>query len=94
MLQVWSFSPPEDELVDDRSGSPVSMPDHAMAEYQIDQEQEGLPEDVDMADAFEADEKKKKPNPFSERVARRLASVSGRKEPLAFGAIQPPRRPS
>jgi len=100
---------------EDRAGSPVSMPDHAMAEYQVDQEhaalaqeqssipqeqvsmaqeQASVPEDVDMTDAFESDEKKKKPNPFSERVARRLASVNGRKEPLALGSVQPPRRPS
>jgi len=106
---VWSFSPPEDDLIDeDRSGSPVSMPDHAMIEYQVDQEhaslsqeqvsmsqeQVSVPEDVDMPDAFESDEKKKKPNPFSERVARRLASVNGRKEPLALSSVQPPRRPS
>lgn len=35
VMEVWSFSPPEDEFLDEwRSGSPVSMPDHAMAEYQ------------------------------------------------------------
>jgi F-box and WD-40 domain protein CDC4 len=28
--QVWSFSPPDDEFEDFRSGSPASLPDHAM----------------------------------------------------------------
>lgn len=33
--QVWSFAPPEEEIFADfRSSSPVSMPDHALAEYQ------------------------------------------------------------
>jgi hypothetical protein len=32
---VWSFSPPEDELLDDYgSASPMSMPDHNPADYQ------------------------------------------------------------
>jgi hypothetical protein len=32
---VWSFSPPEDELLDNYgSASPMSMPDHNPADYQ------------------------------------------------------------
>jgi F-box and WD-40 domain protein CDC4 len=60
--QVWSFAPPEDELVDDfRSSSPVSMPDHSMAEYQ-DGATSRIPasisarpvsEDISMADVYD-----------------------------------------
>ncbi|KAF2100502.1 WD40 repeat-like protein, partial [Rhizodiscina lignyota] len=33
VMEVWSFSPPEDEFEDLRSASPVSMPDHTMTDY-------------------------------------------------------------
>jgi hypothetical protein len=63
--QVWSFAAPEDELFDDpRASSPVSMPDHSMAEYQ-----EGInpriaartdvrpvSEDISMADVYDKSE--------------------------------------
>ncbi|KAF2400767.1 F-box/WD repeat-containing protein pof1 [Trichodelitschia bisporula] len=35
VMEVWSFSPPEEEYADElRSGSPVSMPDQQMIEYE------------------------------------------------------------
>jgi F-box and WD-40 domain protein CDC4 len=58
--QVWSFSPPEDELSDDfRSSSPIAISDHAV-DYLT---QEGSPrhsrrpasEDISMIDAFSGD---------------------------------------
>jgi hypothetical protein len=69
---VWSFSPPEDELLDDYgSASPMSMPDHNPAEYQDAHSMPNLqtpsrlsqvvhdhdrPEDVAMEDAPTMDE--------------------------------------
>ncbi|KAF2729954.1 F-box/WD repeat-containing protein pof1 [Polyplosphaeria fusca] len=53
IMEVWSFSPPEDEFEEFRSDSPASMPDHAM-EYDaaalLPPEDGG---DVTMADATE-----------------------------------------
>jgi F-box and WD-40 domain protein CDC4 len=47
-LQVWSFSPPDDEYPESfRSGSPASMPDHAMLEYQASSE--GFQSSMDVA---------------------------------------------
>jgi F-box and WD-40 domain protein CDC4 len=41
---VWSFSPPEDEIMDDyRSSSPVSMPDQNMDDYHRQQESRSMP---------------------------------------------------
>jgi hypothetical protein len=81
-------------LIDEyRSGSPVSMPDHPMGESEDDPEHRQS-EDVDMQDAFPAQERKRSRNPISERVARRLASVNGRKEPVDLYSIQPPPRRS
>lgn len=62
--QVWSFSPPEDELVDEfgRSASPVSMPDNAMSEYGDGTPQHlaaserpisTVSEDISMADVYD-----------------------------------------
>jgi hypothetical protein len=60
--QVWSFAAPEDELIDDlRASSPVSMPDHSMAEYQegvnprIAARADARPvsEDISMADVYD-----------------------------------------
>ena len=63
--QVWSFSPPVDEELlseDFRSSSPISMPDHAMVEYQHpsrlhevgdDAPERPVSEDISMRDAFE-----------------------------------------
>lgn len=69
------------------------MPDHPMGEYEDNQEHRQS-EDVDMQDAFPTQERKRSRNPISERVARRLASVNGRKEPLDLYSIQPPPRRS
>ncbi|KAK4915981.1 hypothetical protein LTR66_017049, partial [Elasticomyces elasticus] len=52
VMEVWSFAPPEDELEDVRSVSPVSMPDHAAREYQQSPIASlGMQQDVDMKDA-------------------------------------------
>ena len=61
---MWSFSPPDDEFPDEfRSGSPMSMPDHAMKDYQEsasmpnltqEMETEDEPADVDMSDTADA----------------------------------------
>lgn len=52
--QVWSFSPPEVDFAEElRSSSPVSLPDHTMADYQ-DAAERLERADVDMADALEA----------------------------------------
>lgn len=48
IAQVWSFSPPEEALIElDRSPSPMSMPDGSMMEYDLGHG------DIDMADAVE-----------------------------------------
>jgi F-box and WD-40 domain protein CDC4 len=59
MSQVWSFSPPEDELFDDefRSSSPLSMPDHVvdfLADGSSRHGRRPASEDISMIDAFES----------------------------------------
>ncbi|KAF2477573.1 F-box/WD repeat-containing protein pof1 [Lindgomyces ingoldianus] len=57
IMEVWSFSPPDDEIDDFRSSSPASMPDHSMDYEERPQSaaaallDEG---DVTMADSTEA----------------------------------------
>lgn len=92
IVQVWSFSPPEDDLIDVyRSGSPVSMPDHAMTDCDDDQEHHPT-EDVDMQDVFVSKTRNVRPSSVTERVARRMASASGRKDSVDSYGGGPPKR--
>jgi F-box and WD-40 domain protein CDC4 len=62
VMEVWSFSPPEDELVSEfRSGSPASLPDQAYTEYQ-DPSATVAGADITMADAGPQDSGSSEPS--------------------------------
>lgn len=54
IMEVWSFSPPEDEYMDGyRSSSPVSMLDHSTDDYNARSASESASTDINMTDAAE-----------------------------------------